>query len=81
MTISTITAKGQITIPAEVRRALGVDVGDRVSFEETEPGKFVLAPVARKSVDILKGMFGKSKQTISIQKMNEVIAKRGASAK
>ena len=31
-----VTSKGQITIPLEVRRALGVKAGDRVLFEGTE---------------------------------------------
>lgn len=29
-----ITSKGQITIPIEVRRALGVDSGDHLAFEQ-----------------------------------------------
>ena len=33
-----ITSKGQITIPREVRRALGVRPGDRVLFESDEKG-------------------------------------------
>ena len=31
-----ITTKGQITVPSEVRRALGVGVGDRLGFEERD---------------------------------------------
>jgi antitoxin PrlF len=33
-----ITSKGQITIPHEVRRALGVRPGDRLLFEGDERG-------------------------------------------
>jgi AbrB family looped-hinge helix DNA binding protein len=33
-----ITSKGQITIPAEVRRALGVDAGDSLTFEKKGSG-------------------------------------------
>jgi antitoxin PrlF len=33
-----ITSKGQITIPREVRRRLGVRAGDRVQFEEDGKG-------------------------------------------
>ena len=33
-----ITSKGQITIPREVRRALGVRAGDRLLFEGDEKG-------------------------------------------
>ena len=29
---SVVTRKGQVTLPAEIRRALGLKTGDRVSF-------------------------------------------------
>jgi AbrB family looped-hinge helix DNA binding protein len=32
MSTATLTSKGQITIPAIVRSALGVEAGDRVEF-------------------------------------------------
>ncbi len=32
MTSATINAKGQVTIPADVRNALGVVTGDRIEF-------------------------------------------------
>lgn len=35
---STITAKGQTTIPKSVRRALGVDYGGRIAFRVDESG-------------------------------------------
>jgi len=38
MITATITAKGQITIPFEVRNALKLDKGDLIAFEETAPG-------------------------------------------
>ncbi len=36
--ISTITAKGQTTIPKSVRQALGVDFGGRVAFRVSDGG-------------------------------------------
>ncbi|MCL2316352.1 MAG: AbrB/MazE/SpoVT family DNA-binding domain-containing protein [Actinomycetia bacterium] len=30
--IATVTSKGQVTLPVEVRRALGIDAGDRLTF-------------------------------------------------
>ncbi len=33
-----ITSKGQITIPVEIRRALGVKAGDRLLFERDAEG-------------------------------------------
>ena len=35
---STMTSKGQVTIPAEVRRAMDVDAGDKVLFELRSDG-------------------------------------------
>lgn len=80
MAAATLTSKGQITVPIEVRQALGLDAGDRVEFVEVERGRFELVPATR-SVKELKGMFGKPRRAISIEEMNAAIAKRGAAAR
>ena len=80
MTTATITSKGQITIPADVRQALDVDAGDRVEFVQVEPGQFLFV-AANRSVTELKGMFGKPAKSVSIEDMNRAIASRGASAR
>jgi antitoxin PrlF len=41
---STISSKGQITVPQEVRKRLGLEVGDRVEFV-MEEGRTVVRPV------------------------------------
>jgi len=33
-----VTTKGQVTIPKEIREALGIEPGDEVTFEQTESG-------------------------------------------
>lgn len=80
MSTATVTSKGQITIPADVRQALQVEAGDRVKFLEVEPGRFEVVAATR-SVTELKGMFGKAGKTVSIDEMNRTIAARGASAR
>ena len=80
MPTATVTSKGQITIPASVRKALNVDSGDRVEFVEIESGRFELVASTR-SVTELKGMFGSPARTVSIEEMNAAIALRGASAR
>ncbi len=80
MTTATVTSKGQITIPAEVRQALQVATGDRVEFVQIEPGQFLFV-AANRSVTELKGMFGKARKSVSIDDMNQAIAAHGASAR
>jgi len=82
MTTATVTSKGQITIPIEVRNALNVEPGDRVEFVQVEPGRFEVI-AATQSVTALKGMFGKPKagKVVTIDDMNNAIRARGASAR
>ena len=39
--LSVVQEKGQITIPAEIRRKLGLKKGDRVAFVETKRGVLI----------------------------------------
>ena len=48
MSTAKITSKGQITLPKEVRKRLGVGPGDEVEFAE-ENGRYVLTKKVRKS--------------------------------
>ncbi len=80
MTTATVTGKGQITIPAQIRAALHVGTGDRVEFVEIEPGRYEFMAATR-SLSELKGMFKKPGKPVSLQDMNAAIAARGASAK
>jgi AbrB family looped-hinge helix DNA binding protein len=79
MTTATVTGKGQITIPAQIRAALHVGTGDRVEFVEIEPGRYEFMAATR-SLSELKGMFKKPSKPVSIQDMKSAIAARGASA-
>ena len=80
MPTATVTSKGQITIPVEVRNDLKVDAGDRVEFFQISPGRYEFV-AATSEVTALKGMFGPAKKTISIDAMNASIARRGAAAR
>lgn len=76
MTTASLTSKGRITIPAEVRHDLKVDAGDRVEFIQIAPGRYEFV-AATQSITDLKGMFGQSPHQVSIDDMNKTIAKRG----
>jgi antitoxin PrlF len=76
MARATVTSKGQITIPVQVRAAMGLEAGDRIEFVEVEKGKFVIIP-ATCSVQALKGMIPKPAKPVSIEEMNAAIRARG----
>ena len=80
MATATLTTKGQITIPVEVRTSRGLDTGDRVEFVEVAPGRYEFIAATR-PVTALKGMFGEPRKAVSIDDMNAAIARRGAAAK
>jgi len=47
---STLTSKGQITLPAELRRRWGLKPGDRVDFTLEDDGRVVLRRWFRRSI-------------------------------
>jgi antitoxin PrlF len=54
--VATISSKGQVTIPKEIRRELGVSAPDKVLFSTNADGEVVLRPVRLKASDLL-GIF------------------------
>ncbi len=79
MATATITSKGQITIPKEVRDALGVEAGDRVEFVAQATGVYTVVASTR-DVRHLKGLVAKPARPVSVEEMNRAVA-RGAARK
>ena len=76
MTTATITSKGQVTIPKDVRARLGIEAGDRVEFVEIQDGVFQIV-AATQDVQVLKGIVPKPKKPVTIEEMNQAIAEIG----
>jgi AbrB family looped-hinge helix DNA binding protein len=77
MITSTITSKGQITVPKKIREFLGVGESDKISFTPLEEGKVIIS-VEHPSAKLLFGMLSdrKRQKTVSIEEMEAVIVKR-----
>jgi AbrB family looped-hinge helix DNA binding protein len=73
MTTATVTSKGQLTLPKEVRLALGVGPGDRVEFVLMDDGNFAVMPAAL-PVKRLKGLIAKPKKPVTLAEMDKAIA-------
>lgn len=74
MPTATVTSKGQITIPKEVRDALGIGSGDRVEFVAEEEGVYKVV-AATKDVKHLKGLVPKPDKPVSPEEMNRAIVR------
>ncbi len=81
MTTATLTTKGQITIPKDIRERLLLQTGDKVDFTLTESGDVLLKPVTQ-HVDEVFGKLGKSAQApLTSDDMNAAIRQRLAEQK
>lgn len=52
---ATVSSKGQITIPAEIRKSMGVEQQDKLVFAEVNPGLYVMM-VKNKSFTEIRGI-------------------------
>jgi antitoxin PrlF len=76
MAASTVTSKGQITLPKSVRDRLRLETGARVEFVETDSGFLMRA--ATRDIRELKGVLKRPRRrAVSIEAMNEAIATMG----
>jgi AbrB family looped-hinge helix DNA binding protein len=81
MASATVTSKGQVTIPVDVRTQLGLATGDRIEFILNEDtGRYEVVPATR-SVTALKGIIRKPAKPVSVEDMNWAIAEQGASSR
>jgi antitoxin PrlF len=80
MSISTLTSKGQTTIPKQVREHLKISPGDKLDFVIESEGRVVIRP-AKLDVRELKGLLKRHDgKVLSVEEMNAAIA-RGAAGK
>ena len=77
MTIATLTSKGQITIPQNIRIFLDLHPQDQIEFRITENRQVILTPHTIEVTE-LKGFLFKPKKTVSLEQMDAAIKKRGA---
>jgi antitoxin PrlF len=59
---ATLTSKGQLTLPAPVREAMGVAPGDKLRFAPSDGEGFLVTPVRRGDVLALDGAFATGKR-------------------
>ena len=73
MPLTTLTSKGQVTIPKIVRESLCLHTGDKIDFFITENNEVLLRPIT-KTVDEVYGKLSKpGRKAVSIKQMDSAI--------
>lgn len=70
--VTTVTAKGQVTIPKAIRQALGIQERDRLLFL-IEGERLVLIPLRHRSISELYGAFSPTRPYPGHQAIREEI--------
>ncbi len=76
---ATVTGKGQVTIPKEVRDRLLLRSGQKIHFTIDEGGRAMIAPERSKLAD-LAGALGKPPRSATLEEMEEAV-EQGAVAR
>lgn len=72
MSTATVTSKGQVTIPQDVRAAMGITAGDKLEFVRMDDGYFAVVPATR-SVKSLQGIIPKPDKPVTLKQMQRAI--------
>ena len=79
--VSTISSKGQVTIPADVRRQLGVGSSDKVAFVMTDEGRVELRPARFTLESVLGSLAALPNETPDLDAEIEAAVEEGAAAR
>ena len=73
MELAKITAKGQVTIPVEIRRKLGVREGDKLLFVE-EAGKVYILNSSMEALKEAQAAFAGEAERAGLKNEDDVVA-------
>ena len=75
MSTATLTSKGQITLPKEVREHLHLGAGDQVDFQIDEHGEVRVRPLTGSVEDLFGLLYRPGSPSRSVEEMDDAIAR------
>ena len=66
---TTMSSKGQVTIPREVRERLGLQAGDKIAWSLLSDGTVVVRPKTRRLTDLVGFLSRPGQPSVSIDSM------------
>ena len=76
---ATLTSKGQLTLPKEIRSRLGVAAGDQVEFAIGDDGSITVAAARQSALPLFGLLAAALSDSVSIEDMDRAIADRASS--
>lgn len=76
MVVATLTSKGQITIPKEVRTSLHLRTGDRIAFFVQDNAGALIKPLTKSVDDVFGRLHDAGQPVLSVEDMHAAVAKR-----
>lgn len=76
MPLATLTSKGQVTIPKEIRDAFGLRTGDKVEFVVTGEEKAILRPVTKKVDEVFGRLHQPGRKPVTVKAMDRAIKRK-----
>lgn len=71
---TTLTSKGQMTLPSAARARLGLETGDRLLVTVVDDDTIVLKRPAPAPVKALRGLLARPAQALTIEEMDAGVA-------
>lgn len=71
--LATLTSKGQLTLPKEIRERLGLTAGSRLDFNIDDKGMIVARPVATTALGLAGLLKRPGRKPVSLRAMNDAI--------
>lgn len=70
--VTSLSSKGQVTIPIEIRKHLRIDTNDKVAFMINPNGTVQVTPAKYPDIKSLSGVAGKLKNPLSWKQTREI---------
>jgi antitoxin PrlF len=67
---TTMTTKGQVTVPRHIRDRLGLKAGDKMAFTMLSDGTVVMRPKTRRLADLAGSLTRPGQPRVAVEDMN-----------
>jgi len=74
MNLAKISANGQITVPVEIRRLLGLKSGDKILFFQKQDGEVVMSNASTQAIRKAQTAFADAAETMGITSEDDIQA-------